>query len=58
MLGIRDHLFVLFLCNIWLTGPPSRTSSHKFYSDAVTTVVKTKCHQVTWFAVTKSRDVV
>lgn len=62
MLGIRDHLFVLFLYNIWLTGPPCRTSSLQLstiYSDAViTTVVKTKCHQVTWFAVTKSRDIV
>lgn len=44
VLGLRDHLFVLFLYSIWLMGPPSRASSHRFYSDVVitTTVAKIK----------------
>lgn len=58
VLGLRDHLFVLFLYSIWLMGPPSRASSHRFYSDVVitTTVAEIKRHQVSGFAVTKCTE--
>lgn len=58
VLATRDHVFVLFLYSVWLMGPLSRTSSHRFYSDAVitTTAVKTKCHQVSGFAITKCTE--
>lgn len=51
-------LFIFCTASSW-EAPPSRTSSHRFDSDAVitTTVVKTKCHPVTGFAVTKSAEV-